>query len=217
MKKKHLIGALIMVLLIVIAVPTGIKKSVNRLREDAAGSYYYDKTGYRIWSGIEERIATARNMITVAERYKDQIGVTTLIDEVEYQISLYEAAYSWEDDYFDQQAAANFGLGNAVQGLYDLLQLAPLSERDADYLSGFIAQMRSEQDKIARSSYNDDAREFNEKLRKFPVNALKGMLGLRELATFDEPLDTAPVIAQTEQAVQDERIVPTEDTVPDKH
>ena len=36
--------------------------------------------------------------------------------------------------------------------------------------------MESEQDKINRSSYNDDAREFNARLEKFPVNLLPGSL-----------------------------------------
>ena len=48
-----------------------------------------------------------------------------------------------------------------------------------------MAQMESEQDKINRSSYNEDAREFNARLEKFPVNLLRGVAGVEPLATFD--------------------------------
>ena len=48
-----------------------------------------------------------------------------------------------------------------------------------------LAQLESEQDKISRSSYNEDARNFNARLEKFPANLLRHVAGVEPLATFD--------------------------------
>ena len=48
-----------------------------------------------------------------------------------------------------------------------------------------VQAQQSEQDKINRSSYNDDAREFNARLEKFPVNLLRFVAGVEPLATYD--------------------------------
>ena len=68
MKKKNAIGACVLAAAIVLAVPLGVHTSLTKLREDAENTYYYDNAGYAIYEGVEERQATANNLITVAER-----------------------------------------------------------------------------------------------------------------------------------------------------
>ena len=74
----------------------------------------------------------------------------------------------------------------AAQALYDGLKNTQLSEEDEKYPDQLLAQMKSEQDKINRSSYNDEAREFNARLGKFPVNLLLPVVGVEPLATYDQ-------------------------------
>ena len=49
-----------------------------------------------------------------------------------------------------------------------------------------VQAQQSEQDKINRSSYNDEAREFNARLGKFPVNLLLPLVGVEPLATYNQ-------------------------------
>ena len=140
------------------------------------------QTGYAIYQGLEAREATGNNLITVAERYTSQNPeLTSLIGDLEYAISLTQNSYSD----FSDEAQANQLMGDAAQNLYEELKQTELSESDEKYPDQLIAEMESEQDKINRSSYNDDAREFNARLEKFPVNLLRFVAGVEPLATYD--------------------------------
>ena len=185
MKKKNVIAVLFMVLMIVIAIPTGMFRSIDKLRDDAAGTYYYDSTGYAVYQGLDTRMETAENLITVAERYVAQdTQLKARIDLVEYYIGMYNTNFDREADGFAQTVEANTGLTDAVQELYDELKEVDLSEKDRDYPDQLLALMKSEQDKIERSSYNDDARAFNDQIRKFPLSLVRGF-GVEDMVTFD--------------------------------
>jgi hypothetical protein len=181
-KKRNIIGACVMVAAILAAVPLGAHTSLTRLREDAQGSYYYDNTGYAIYEGLDQRQATANNLITVARRYTSvNSNLTGLIDDLDYAVRLTNGSY--DDD--AQEAQANQMMGEAAQALYEELKKTDLSEEDQKYPDQLIAEMESEQDKLNRSSYNEDAREFNQKLKSFPVNLLLPLTGVQPLATYD--------------------------------
>ncbi|CCX37667.1 putative uncharacterized protein [Clostridium sp. CAG:1013] len=171
-----------MVVMILVAVPWGVHNSLTKLREYAEGSYYYDNTGYAIYDGIDVREATANNLITLARKYTDvNTNLVGLIDELDYNVRLSQNSYG----NFEEEAQVNQAMGDAAQALYEELKKTELEETDQKYPDQLIAQMESEQDKINRSSYNDDAREFNARLEKFPVNLLRGLAGVSPLATFD--------------------------------
>lgn len=183
MKKRNWIGAVVMVLLIALAVPLGVHTSLADLRYDAESSFYYDKTGYSISLGIDEREAAATNLITVAQRYtQENEALTQLIGDLDYAVSYSENSY----DSYDDRAQGNEMMGQAAQALYQELKNTQLSEEDEKYPDQLMAQMDSEQDKINRSSYNEDAQEFNARLKKFPVNLLLPVVGVEPLATFDQ-------------------------------
>ena len=155
MKKRSFIGACVMLVAIVVALPLGVHTSLTKLREEAESSYYYDKTGFAIYQGMEEREATANNLITVAKRYtQTNPALAPLIEELDYAVR-------------------------------EELKKTELSESDQKYPDQLIAQMESEQDKINRSSYNEDAREFNARLDKFPVKLLLPFAGVQPLGTYD--------------------------------
>ena len=183
MKKSNIVGACVMAGLILLAIPLGVHNSLGKLRDEAEGSYYYDKTGYAIYEGIDNREAAGNNLITVARRYTEtNPALTDLIDDMDYAVRLSQNSY---DSNFAEEAEANQMMGQAAQALYEELKKTQLSAEDAKYPDQLIAQMESEQDKINRSSYNEDAREFNTRLEKFPVNLLRGIAGVEPLATFD--------------------------------
>ena len=182
MKKSSVIGACVLAATLVLAVPLGVHTSLTALRDEANSSYYYDQTGFAIYEGIENREAAASNMITVAERYTDENpALTSLIGDLDYAVDYSQNC--WDGD--SGLAEANQLMGQAAQALYEELKNTQLSETDEKYPDQLLAQMESEQDKINRSSYNEDAREFNARLEKFPVNLLRGVAGIETLTTFD--------------------------------
>ena len=75
-------------------------------------------------------------------------------------------------------------MGVAAQALYQELQNTQLSPADEQYPGELIAQLESEQDKIDRASYNDEARAYNEKLSAFPVNLLGKLGGVSPMGIF---------------------------------
>ena len=182
MKKSSIVGACVMAGLILLSIPVGVHTSLTDLRDEAEGSYYYDQTGYAIYQGLEAREATGNNLITVAERYtSENPALTSLVGDLEYAVNYSQNCWDGDAD----QAEANQLMGQAAQALYKELKSTQLSETDQKYPDQLIAQMESEQDKINRSSYNEDAREFNARLEKFPVNLLRGVAGIEPLTTFD--------------------------------
>ena len=182
MKKKNTVACVIMVAAIAGSIPLGINRSLARIREDAAEEYYYDQAGYAIYDGIEERRAAASNLLTLAERYTDQNPeLKSLADELEYRVQASENAWS-DDDTFTAEAQANANLDAPAQALATALEGVGLSEKDQKYPRQILDQMKSEQDKIKRSSYNDQARSYNEKLDRLQPMAL-----LKPMATFDGP------------------------------
>ncbi len=192
-KKKHIGAAVFMAVAIAASVPLGINRSLAKARDEAAGDYYYDRTGYIIYDGIDQREAEAKNLITVAKRYSDENPeLKKLIDELEYRVEVSENTLEMDDETFTSIAAANAAMDQPARALAQALEELPLEEKDKKYPAQFIANMDSEQDKIKRSSYNDQARDYNEKLAKLKPFAL-----LKPLAVFEGPNAGAPDISQT--------------------
>lgn len=194
MKKKNVAAAVFMGVAIAASIPLGINRSLSRVREDVEGFYYYDQAGYSIYEGIENRQEAAGSLITLAGRYKDKDpDLPALMDALDYRVKASQNAWSG-DHTFLPEAQANFALDAPAEALADALNSLELSEKDKKYPDQLIKQMRSEQDKIDRSSYNDSAREYNAKLQR-----LSPMAVIKPLATFDEPAsaDTAPIVEDT--------------------
>lgn len=195
MKKKNVAAAVFMGVAIAASIPLGINRSLSRVREDVEGFYYYDQAGYSIYEGIEKRQEAAGSLITLAGRYKDKDpDLPGLMDALDYRVKASQNAWSG-DHTFAPEAQANYALDAPAEALADALNNLELSEKDKKYPDQLIKQMRSEQDKIDRSSYNDSAREYNQKLQR-----LKPMAVIKPLSTFDEPAsdETSPVAEAVE-------------------
>lgn len=200
MKKKNLVAGIFMGVAIAASIPLGINRTLDRVRDDVDNAYYYDQTGYSIDDGIEKRRAAANDLITLAERYQDKDPeLEALIDGLDYRIKASENAWYSYDETFRTAAQANFALDVPAQALAAKLEQIGLSEKDQKYPTQLIKQMKSEQDKINRSSYNDDARAFNAKL-----DSLAPMALVKPMATFDDPGEMAEVTENVYVVKQDD-------------
>lgn len=186
MKKKNAIGAIVMAVLIVVSLPLGTNRSLTREREKALeNSYYYDRTGYAIYDGLEQQETSARNLITVAERYVEQAPeLDPYLDELTYRA---DYCQSFFDNGSPEEVESHQALMQAAQAMSEQLEQIELKEKDQKYPRELIADMEAEQDKLERSSYNDDARAFNQKLEKVPARFLYKLLGIKPLGVFGEP------------------------------
>ncbi|MCI9552148.1 MAG: hypothetical protein HFE94_01275 [Acutalibacter sp.] len=179
-----------MALAIAAAIPLGINCSLAKLREDAAGTYYYDQGGYAIFRGIEKRRGAAGNLITLAERYVEaNPELASPMETLGYRIEASERTFD-EDQTFTTEESANRALDEPARLLAEALEKVDLAEKDKKYPRQLLAQMESEQDKIQRSSYNDEARAYNEKLE-----GLKPLAFQKPMAVF-EPLERTVTSAQ---------------------
>lgn len=203
-KTSCIVGAIFMAAAIVVSVPLGAKRSFERLRDDAAGDYYYDATGYAVYQGIEVREAAASNLVTVAKKYVDNNpSLDPYIDELEYRIKYSQNMYSFQCG--TKEVEANRLMGQAAEDLYVELEKIELSEKDAAYPKKLISEMRSEQDKIERSSYNEGAAEFNAKLNNFPISFLKEVVDIEPMGVFGEEF-SAPVATEDTAVVETDEI-----------
>jgi hypothetical protein len=182
MKKKNIVAAVIMTGVLVLSIPLGVNRSLSKVRDEAMGDYYYDSTGFAVYDGLETRVDTASNLLSLAEKYKSgNESLMLLCNDLEGAIHVCKNT-EYED--FQAEAEANQKLGEAAEALAEALKQEDLSERDAKYPDSLMSLMRSEQDKIERSSYNDKAREYNAMLEAFPVNILRYPAGLAPLGVF---------------------------------
>lgn len=198
-KKQNLIGAAIMIVLILLAMPLGVAHSLEDLREEAEWQFYGDQTGFSIYDSLDNRRGAAHNLLTVAARYTDgNPELMPYFNELEYQFNASENAYS---ESREAEAITNYQLGQAAEELADALEDVGLSEKDEQYRVQLIAQMRSEQDKIERSGYNAAALKFNDHLYVFPVNFFKHFTDVEVLWTFEnyDNFEVADEVAAVEE------------------
>lgn len=184
MKKKNVIGAFIMAAAIVLSLPLGANRSFDRLREETLDdAYYYDSTGYAIYEGLEKQVGTARNFLTLAERYVERFPeLDPYIDELSYRAEFCENFYGPGEP---KEVESYRLLVEASQALYEQLEKVELDEKDAKYPGQLIAAMESERDKLMRSSYNDGAREYNAKLQSIPAGFLAELTGAEPMGVFE--------------------------------
>lgn len=181
--KKRLIAVIVMIALILVALPIGVYSSLEPKRAKADGHYYYDDSGFAIYQGINEREEAARNLIKIAEKYKeDNHELIEIIDDLDTATSKSENTFSNDRG---KQAEVNKELGRYAEELADALEKIDLDERDEKYPKKLIAEMESQQKKIEHSSYNEMAREFNDMMDSFPTNIIGGVVGIKPLELFE--------------------------------
>ena len=129
-----------------------------------------------VMKDLNTRVAVGSNFYTVASRYlpEDAPSMTALRDALD---SLSEDVAAPEG----QEA-----LRRALDGISSLPGgLDELTEKDAEYVSGFQAQLRSVEDTLSRDPYNELAEQFNtETLGGFPASVLGKLTGVDALPVY---------------------------------
>lgn len=182
MKGKSLTAFLIMILAIMIAVPWGVNSSLEDLYFDYSSDFYYDKTGFSIYEGIEARTDICNNLLKVAEKYLDDHP------ELNSSYSALESAVSYANftyDLHEDQYLSDKGLDDPAKRLYEELDaLADVSETEKTALSRSMMEMQSYTEKITHSSYNEKAEAYNNKIHSFPLRLFSFLNNHQDLPVY---------------------------------
>lgn len=146
--------ALLLAVLLVIGSAWGkARLTFSSMQKQLDGIYTegVDHDGQSIAQDIREKQKTARNCVAVARRYDSAINasfitaVESAAEGLDYAESMGERQ-RWEKK-----------LDIAFSTLADALLKAPLSEKDEQYVTGFMAEYLANQDRIERDPYHEKA------------------------------------------------------------
>ena len=176
--KKRATVCVITALMVAVSIPLGVHCTETRAA-DQVTALFYEGTGggYGIQYDLEQRMGTAANLLTVAQRYLEA-GDSDLQALSSARERLSQAATI--GDKYD----ANVQLSDAAATMISRLKGEALTETDSQYVTQFETDLAAAQDRIARSSYNQQAQAYNNSLQSFPVNWLRTIAGVEELELF---------------------------------
>lgn len=176
---KSYTGALVVLAaVIVLSAPLGCLRSVNAQRAQVLELFAQggQGDGGSVASDLQDRIGTAQNLLTVARRYPEAAGISDL-----------EGAIAWAQGNADPDKGAfpeaDVNLGAVCARVIAQLRAAGVSEKDAQYLYGFEAELSGAADRMSRDEYSKVADRFNRKvLGRFPAVLLRNLGAVKELA-----------------------------------
>lgn len=178
-RKNRAVAIALTVLMVAGSIPLGVNRTESR-EASAALSVFYNgenQDGYGVQYDLEQRMATAANLLTVAGRYMeaDDPALTALRTARQELMQADSVAKKYD---------ANVRLSDAAATVLSRLENMELSESDKKYPAEFETDLAAAQDRIARSPYNRLAQEYNSGLSQFPVDLLRGIAGVEELELF---------------------------------
>lgn len=176
MKRKSVFAIVLMIIMICIAPFWGTAESLDDLRDDCISELYNDSNGFSIDTAADTIYDSANNLITIAEKYTDtHPSLSYKIDELKIAMtSLYNT-------YSDARIPAAKAVVQPAEDLTEALKSISLEETDAKYPDMLLSEIKSQQDIIKRSSYNDSAREFNKIKNSFPASLFSVMSEIKAL------------------------------------
>lgn len=143
-----------------------MQKQLNTIFENGI-----DKDGFSIAYDINEKMNTSRNCATIARKY-DSVVSDSLIDNLEHTADLLFVASSVKER---RQLEAE--LDTAFEALTEALLSVSLSDKDAAYVTGFIAEYKASQDRINRDPYHEKALEIEQKTSGWFPELLQKLTG----------------------------------------
>lgn len=158
-RKVARVVALVTVLLVT---PFSVHKSFSS-KQKALNEIYYSKPN--IASDLDQRVANAYNIATIAKRY----NVSTE--------KLLEIADELKNASISKARDINQSLEEAFNDCHQQLSSAALNKRDAEYVVGLKSEFEANQDRINRSTYHTEAQALEHELKKFPANLLQSIIG----------------------------------------
>ncbi len=171
----------ICLVLIVVALFIGGRKSLAPLRSEAL-DYFYNGDGTEIDVGIEsdleQRITLAEDLITIGERYFDKDEA--LLTNITYDCS--KISGSTEPNV---KFKYNEELTSDCYALVEAMDLLDLTDTDTELVVETIVNMESSNEIIGHSSYNQKANEFNSLISEFPTSLVAKISFVKLLSLFE--------------------------------
>ena len=153
--KSYTGGLVVLAVVIVLSVLLGSHRSLVGERAKVEAQFA------PIAGDLQDCLDITANVLSVAERYLEESRLTAL-EESRNMLSDWHSGYT-----------AYTRLQEEAAALLDELEGCGLTDRDAEYVRGFRADLAAEADTIARDGYNAAAEAFNRSvLGAFPANLL---------------------------------------------
>ena len=181
-RKKTGAAAAVMILMLLAALFLGMLSSVSKMKGIAEDSFYSDENGYSVHMGVEIRQKSAIRLLSVAEDYQNSYPeLTEPSAELKSAIEALDNAWFSDDG---SEAEKNLALSEPCRAVRDLLLSVDIKDADEKIVQNNFAEITAAQDRINRSSYNDDAAEFNKSLYKYPAKLLKDLGIVKALPVY---------------------------------
>lgn len=183
--KSYKTAAVILTAVVVVSILMGSHRSLTAERNKvealfAAGT---DNSGYSIATDLADSLTVAVNLTAVAGRYMDSASLETL----QGACSELEAALDPSTHYYSIANASHAyqRLSQEAEAVMTALEAQDLTEKDAQYVRGFRADLLARADSIKFSDYNQRVDQFNQQiLGRFPANVLGRLTFVREAQAF---------------------------------
>ncbi len=180
----------VMVLMIVISIPFGGYRSLNKLYKEVNRTFYQgvDGDGLGIENDLNNRIDNSFNLVTIAKKAyyetEDEVIKNALDDAIKNTLSARESLVN--SDTISEKYRANLKLTEAVEELYTALgnETLELTEQDEKYRRSLYSNLTSRNDTISHDGYNDKAAEFNNTLGEFPASLISRVVGINKAELF---------------------------------
>ncbi|WP_369298675.1 DUF4854 domain-containing protein [uncultured Neglectibacter sp.] len=201
-KTKSVLCALAMAVVILLSIFLGGVRSLKRQRTDILDNHYFhDESGFAVTQGLNRELKNVRDMVALAQNYATYVPwIQNYIDSLDYQADFCENSCRSGTP---EEAAAYHQLCLAAETLYGQLWQIELKETDLSYpqwqeewetdqafFGSYLELINSTQSNLKRSSYNENARQFNELLDRFPGSVLKRLFRIEKLGVFSQAEET---------------------------
>jgi len=176
------IAIIIMFIMIVTATLFGSYRSLNKMYQEVNNVFYdgIHQDGDSIANDLSTRVDAANNLITIADKYNENIP-SSLISDVREAIETLSNATKLSAKY-----TANQLLTSTTDSLILYLESSStISQKDTEYMIGFKATLVSRSNTIARDPYNQMVEEYNQVLESFPANLLSKITGIKQAESFE--------------------------------
>ena len=174
MKKGLIVGGVIAVVLVfLIAGFAGTYNSVIRLDEEA------NEKWAQVENQLQRRYDLVPDLVKVANKYAaHEQEVINAVVEARAKLT---SAGNMEDE-----VEATAELENALSRLLVVVENYPNLKADATYIA-LMDEMAGTENRIAvaRKDYNEAVKEYNVKIKTFPIVLFRGMLGAEEKVFFE--------------------------------
>jgi len=183
------VGALILVLIVAGAWFVGVRNSVVTLDEQVNNKWADVESQYqRRYDLIPNLVRTVQGAANFEKSTLEAVvNARAKVGQVAAPAGPPGAAGAATNNQaqMDQFAAAQAGLSNALSRLLVVVERYPDLKSNANFLA-LQSELEGTENRIAvaRNRYNESARDYNTKIRKFPATLVASMSGFKPKAYF---------------------------------